>query len=116
MTNHYHVLLHTDAVFGLIQALGQLHGRTSNVWNGEDLQLGRKVWHGAVETAMKSDRHFYATLNYVHQNPVKHGYVERWQDWPFGNAREYLEAVGREEANRVWLEYPVGEFGSGWDW
>jgi len=116
LPNHYHVLLHTVDVIGLIASLGQLHGRTSYFWNGADSQRGRKVWHGVAETAMKSDRHFSATLNYIHHNPVKHGYVTRWQDWPYGNAREYLESVGRDEAERIWYEYPVGDYGAGWNW
>jgi putative transposase len=73
------------------------------------------VWCGVAETAMKSDRHYLATVNYVHHNPVKHGYVANWHDWPFGNAREYLDVVGRDEAERVWKEYPIGSFGAGWD-
>ena len=36
-----------------------------------------------VERAMRSDRHFWATLNYAHHNPVHHGYVARWTDWPW---------------------------------
>ena len=108
LPNHYHVLLEAPAVLELLRAIGQLHGRTSYLWNGEDSARGRKVWHGALETAMKSDRHFRATINYIHNNPVKHGYVDRWQDWPFGNAGEYLDAVGHYEAERVWKQYPVG--------
>ena len=34
---------------------------------------GRKVFFRAVERAMRSDRRFWATLNYVHHNPVHHG-------------------------------------------
>ena len=65
---------------------------------------------------MKSERHFWATINYIHNNPVKHGYAARWQDWPFGNARDYLDEFGRDEAERVWNEYPVGVYGSGWEY
>ena len=64
---------------------------------------------------MRSDRHFWATLNYVHHNPVHHGYVEHWQDWPFSSAPEYLAEMGRAEAERLWLEYPVLDYGKGWD-
>jgi putative transposase len=64
---------------------------------------------------MKSERHFWATINYIHHNPVKHGYVQHWQDWPFSSAAAYLESVGRKEAERVWHEYPITEYGKGWD-
>jgi putative transposase len=64
---------------------------------------------------MRSERHYFATLNYIHNNPVKHGYVQKWQDWPFSSAREYLEKVGFEMASTIWKEYPVLDFGKGWD-
>jgi len=64
---------------------------------------------------MKSERHFLATLNYVHHNAVHHGYVERWQDWPWSSAREFLEQVGYERAERLWKEYPILDYGKKWD-
>jgi putative transposase len=64
---------------------------------------------------MKSRRHFWATKNYIHNNPVHHGYVSRWQDWPFSSVHQYLDDVGRDEAVRIWNEYPVLDYGKDWD-
>ena len=71
--------------------------------------------NGAAERYMRNDAHFWATMNYVHNNPVHHGYVERWQDWPFSSAQEYLAEMGREFAEKTWREYPVLDYGKGWD-
>lgn len=68
-----------------------------------------------VERAMRSDRHYRATLNYVHLNPVRHGYVERWMDWPWSSAAEYLAQTGASEVKRAWREYPIHEYGKNWD-
>lgn len=115
LPNHYHFLAKTDDCQKVIRALGRLHGSTSFRWNGADGKRGRQVWFSAVETLMKSDRHFWATINYIHHNPVKHGHVKQWQQWPFGSAGTYLKTVGREEAERTWKEYPVEDYGNGWD-
>ncbi len=115
LPNHYHLLVHAPDILGLLHSLGQMHGRTSCRWNGEEHRRGRQVWHRAAETAMKSERHFWVTLNYVLHNAVRHGYVERWQDWPYSNAAEYLAEVGREEAERRWREYPILDYGKDWD-
>jgi putative transposase len=115
LPNHYHMLAHAPHVRRLLKALGQLHGRTSYRWNGEENCRGRKVWFNAVETAMKSERHFWATMNYVLNNAVRHGYVERWQDWPYSNAEQYLSEVGRDEVERRWREYPLLDYGTDWD-
>lgn len=115
LPNHSHLLVRTPQVKALLHVLGLLHGRTSHRWNGEEACRGRQIWHRAVETAMKSERHLWATLNYVLHNAVRHGYVERWQDWPYSSASRYLKEVGREEAQRCWREYPVLDYGDDWD-
>lgn len=115
LPNHYHFLAHIPELAELLKAIGKLHGRTSYQWNGEDVRRGRQVWHRATETAMKSDRHFWASLNYVLHNAVRHGYVDRWQDWPYSNASEYLEEIGREVAAKRWRDYPILDYGADWD-
>lgn len=115
LPNHYHSLLHARDLKGLLKAVGQLHGRTSFRWNGEDDCRGRQLWHRAAETEIKSERHFWATMNYVLHNAVRHGYVTRWQDWPYSNAAQYLAEVGREQAERRWHAYPVLDYGKDWD-
>jgi len=64
---------------------------------------------------MQSDGHFWASMNYVHNNPVRHGYCKRWEDWPFSSAATFLNEAGREEAARIWKTYPVLDYGKGWD-
>jgi putative transposase len=54
-------------------------------------------------------------LNYVLNNAVHHGYVKKWQEWPWSNESEYLNFVGIEEAGKRWREYPILDYGSKWD-
>ena len=115
LPNHYHVLVLTGFLPELLHNVGKLHGRTAFEWNGEENQRGRKVWFNCVETGMKSDRHFWATLNYVHHNPVHHGYVRHWQDWPFSSGAAFLEKSGHEQAAKLWKEYPLLDYGKDWD-
>jgi len=115
LPNHYHALVLSRKLPELLRDIGHLHGRTSFDWNGEDNERGRKVWFNCAETTMKSDRHFRATLNYVHHNPVHHGYVSRWQDWPFSSGAAFLKQAGRDRATELWKAYPIGEYGKDWD-
>jgi len=115
LPNHYHALVDSDQVKALIAALGEFHGRTSFRWNGEDERRGRHVWHRCAERAIRSERHFWVTMNYIHHNPVHHGYVERWEDWPYSSARDFLTQIGRKEAEKIWRNYPLLDYGKGWD-
>jgi len=115
LPNHYHALVEAADILALLRELGRLHGRSSRAWNAQENSRGRKVFFRAVERAMRSDRHYWATLNYVHHNPVHHGYVEHWTDWPWSSAPEYLSQTAPDEARRIWREYPLGDYGKGWD-
>ena len=108
-------LVETADIQSFLKELGRFHGSTSYRWNGQDNARGRRVWFRAVERSMRSERHYLASLNYIHHNPVKHGYVDKWQDWPFSSAREYLERVGNKDAQRIWRDYPVLDYGVEWD-
>ncbi|WP_265596350.1 hypothetical protein [Verrucomicrobium sp. BvORR106] len=115
LPNHYHVVVQTPDIRAALSVVGRIHGRTAHRWNGEEDQRGRQVWFRCAETIMKSESHFWATLNYVHHNPVKHGYVDKWMDWPYSSAEEYIGQMGEPEASRIWKNYPINEYGRGWD-
>jgi len=115
LANHYHALVLTLHLPKSLREIGLLHGRTAFDWNGEDDARGRKVWFNCVETGMKSDRHFWATLNYVHHNPVHHGYVKQWQCWPFSSSAAFLTELGRERTAELWKAYPISNYGKDWD-
>lgn len=96
-------------------ALGKLHGRSARAWNLKDGALHRKVFHRSADRHIRSEAHFWATLNYIQHNPVRHQYVEKWTDWPWSSAHDYLRSVGRTSATQIWRAYPVREYGEGWD-
>jgi putative transposase len=115
LPNHFHVLIEAPMIAKVLFELGRLHGTTSLAWNREEGQLGRKNFHGAVERTIRSDAHYMATMNYVHHNPVRHGYVEKWTDWPWSSAKAFLQRVGRDTAEVIWKDFPVLDYGAGWD-
>jgi putative transposase len=115
LPNHYHLLVRTDNIKRLRKEIGKLHGRTARFWNKEDNCEGRKVWFNFFDREMKSNRHFWASVNYIHHNPVKHGYVRRWQDWMFSSANHFIERHGREKTLKIWNEYPILDYGKDWD-
>jgi putative transposase len=69
----------------------------------------------ALTAGIKSHRHFWASVNYIHHNPVKHGYINKWQDWPWSSAAEFLDRVGRSAAEKIWRQFPILDYGKGWD-
>lgn len=115
LSNHYHLLVHVTAFEELGSTFRQVHGSISRQWNLEDRQLGRKVWYRFSDRAIRSERHHFTTLNYIHFNPVKHGYVESPYDWAESSVHWYFEHHGREWLRSLWITYPLRDYGKGWD-
>jgi putative transposase len=75
-SNHYHFVAHAEAgATPLRAAVKQLHGETAREVNRRDGAAGRAVWHSYWDTELTFEKSYLARLNYVHQNPVKHGLV-----------------------------------------
>ncbi|NQU20959.1 MAG: transposase [Candidatus Nealsonbacteria bacterium] len=115
LPNHYHVLVKIADMKVFSKCIGQLHGRSSFQMNRDDDTRGRQVWHRFQDRCMRSEGHYHTTLNYIHNNPRKHGYVEKWQDWPFSSVHWYLATKGRDWLRDLWLSHPVFDYGEKWD-
>ena len=51
-----------------------------------------KLWQKRYwEHTIRNDRDFEVHVNYVHINPVNHGYVARAIDWPHSTIHRYLK-------------------------
>ena len=85
--NHYHFIAHSPPDAGSLSTfLGHLHTSTAERLNEGDAQPGRKVWHNFWETRLTYEKSCLARLNYVHQNPVKHGLVRVANQWKWCSA------------------------------
>jgi len=109
LNNHYHLLLKTRVGKDLSRFFGRLHGSTSRQFNLWDVTPGRQVWHNYWDTCIRTERDFWVRFNYIHYNPVKHGYVQRPVDWPYSSYRYYLRTKGADWLADCWQSYPVIE-------
>ena len=76
-SNHYHFVGRSEVESGSLRAfLKHLHSDTARELNRLDGVQGRQVWHNFWDTKLTFETSYLARLNYVHQNPVKHGLVQ----------------------------------------
>lgn len=117
LPNHYHVLINVRSLDAVSAALKHLHGTTSREWNIEDGLTGkRRVWYKFVDTYIRNDAHLHTAFNYIHYNPVKHGYASDPYEWPWSSLSIYYDDKGREWLREHWQMYtPPVDFGKGWD-
>jgi len=78
-SNHYHFVARSgaEAIEGsLKKMISHLHADTSRELNRLEATAGRTVWYNFWDTKLTYQHSYLARLNYVHQNPVKHGLVK----------------------------------------
>src|SRR5712692_7744325 len=75
-SNHYHFVGRSqEETPRLKEFLSHLHSNTGRELNRVDQTARRAVWYNFWDTKLTYERSYLARLNYVHQNPVKHGLV-----------------------------------------
>ncbi|HEV2393915.1 MAG TPA: hypothetical protein VG146_16300 [Verrucomicrobiae bacterium] len=89
-SNHYHFVGHSPPkapdASNLRDMLSMLRTKTSGWLNKLDRTSGRQVWFNFRETRLTYQRSYLARLNYVHQNPVRHGLVPVANQYPWCSA------------------------------
>jgi len=86
--NHYHFVGRNNSTDKSPQRfLVHLHANTARELNRIDNSQGRQVWYNFWDTKLTHERSYLARLNYVHQNPVKHGLVRVANQYPWCSAR-----------------------------
>jgi putative transposase len=107
LTNHYHLLVEVESLNTISAVFNRVHGITSRMWNREDNLTGnRRTWYRFYDRAIRNENHFYAALNYIHINPLKHSLVSNVIDWPWSSLRIYYDEFGVDWLKRKWSAFP----------
>jgi putative transposase len=122
MPNHFHLLVRVKPIELLkidVKFKGDVHKfviqKISNLLNGYakafNIRFNRK---GALfidytkRFLIDNDTHFTSAVNYIHQNPVNHGFVNTPPDWTFSSYHSHLS----EKNTRLMRAEVIKWFGS----
>ncbi|TVO74102.1 REP-associated tyrosine transposase [Sedimenticola selenatireducens] len=68
------------------------------IMKGEQISMSRKakgergIWQRRYwEHLIRDDEDFQRHVDYIHYNPVKHGWVKRASDWPYSSIHRYIK-------------------------
>ncbi|MBA3816406.1 MAG: transposase [Parachlamydiaceae bacterium] len=93
LSNHYHFVAQSPQdpknLSGLIS---QIHVTTAKYVNAADQTPNRKVWWQYWDSRITYQYSYLARLNYVNQNPVKHGLVGDAIEYPWCSANWFQKS------------------------
>ena len=109
LSNHYHLLINLKDPVLLPEIIKKIHSKSAVELNKEDKKVGRKIWQNYWDRCIRDEKDYYSKLNYVHFNPVKHGYTEDPSEYRFSSYGFYLKKLGNERFERMMTECPVDQ-------
>ena len=116
LPSHYHVESKVSDRRAVSEALRVTHSRIATRVNGLQHARGRRVFFQFADRNMRSERHYWTTINYLHFNAIKHGFVDNPDDWPWSSWALFVAKYGREFMENLWKQHPLYDYGKGWDW
>jgi len=111
--DHYHLLIKTKVGALLPKFIGAIHGKSAIELNKLEQIPGRQIWYQYWDYCIRDKEDFWRHFNYIHHNPVKHGYVKEQSlvaDYPFSSYKIWLERKGKEWLNDCLAQYPIIDF------
>ncbi len=69
-----------------------------------------RVWYQYIDHVIRDERDYFMHFNYIHQNPVKHGYTERMTDYQFSSIHRWVEEAGKGWLADCLRNCPVTDF------
>jgi len=109
LNNHYHLIIKVEKANILPKFIKELNGASSLAINTAENVVGRKIWWNYFDHVIRDEADFYKHLNYIHQNPIKHG-LSRNFDFKFSSYGSWLKKKGLEYLNQSFEKYPVVDF------
>ena len=101
-SNHYHFIATcSESAKNLPEFISKLHATTALFVNKLDDTPERRVWHNYRDTQLTFLNSYFARLNYVNQNPVKHKIVKSALDYRWCSASWFEENSPRSFSKTI---------------
>jgi len=93
MPNHLHLLIKPKGQETLSTIMHSLKPNFTKAYKAHfGLTHSLSAWQRSFyDHVIRNEKDLYRHMDYVHYNPVKHGYVNRPEDWPYSSYRSWVE-------------------------
>jgi putative transposase len=104
LDNHYHLLVTSKIGVELSGIIGKIHMLSAKLIRSQ-LQAEKPIWWNYWDYCPRDEADYWVRLNYLFNNPIKHGYVTDLKDYPYSSFHAFLAEQGRERLIKQFREY-----------
>ncbi|HEX9653823.1 MAG TPA: transposase [bacterium] len=108
LDNHYHLMGKSKLGEDLSRIVQGIHGATSASIR-EATGADTPIWWNYWDYCPRNEHDYYVRVNYLLWNPIKHGYVERVEHYPFSSYHQLVDAKGHAAIELQFRRFPEYE-------
>ncbi|MCK5878080.1 MAG: transposase [Candidatus Marithrix sp.] len=105
LDNHYHVLVNSRKGEDLSKIIRAIH-KQSGFLISKMTNCKKPVWWNYWDYCPRDEKDYLIRLNYLLNNPIKHGYVNNLHNYPYSSFHNLLDKKGRDVLIRQFKEHP----------
>ncbi len=105
LDEHYHLLAISAKGEDMPKIFRKIHGLSAQfIQAHEPCEL--PIWWNYWDYCPRDEQDNLVRLNYLLNNPVKHGYVTKLADYPYSSFHATFDKLGREALGQQFKDYP----------
>lgn len=105
LDNHYHLLGKSRLGIDLPKLINNIHSYTGYHIK-KITQTHKRVWWNYWDYCPRNEREYHIRMNYLLNNPVKHGYVDNLHSYQFSSFHDVLAEQGAKTLRQQFKTYP----------
>jgi putative transposase len=108
LDDHYHLLATSRVGRDVTKIIGKTHNQMAQAINAiypPSQREQEQVWWNYWDYCPRGEKDYNIRLCYLLNNPYKHGYVERLQEWPWSSFHQLFEEQGEGVLRGLFREH-----------
>ncbi len=105
LDNHYHLIGKSCKGKILPEMMRNIH-RFSGIPIRKATSCEKPVWWNYWDYCPRDEKDYLIRVNYLLNNPVKHGYTDNLRDYPFSSFHKTYADMGRDQLAEQFRRYP----------
>ena len=92
LLDHWHAIFYPLTISRVMESIKD--GATKRI-NRRRCECGTLFQPRFFDRALRTVREYHEKVEYIHFNPVKAGYVDRREDWPWSSVHDYTGTINQ---------------------
>lgn len=105
LDDHYHLMATSAKGLDMSKIFRKIHSLSARFIQAQG-HCDLPIWWNYWDYCPRDEKDYLIRLNYLLNNPIKHGYVNALPDYPYSSFQTLFNDLGRDALARQFKDYP----------